>query len=649
MEIMQKNGLYKAMLLAMTTSLLVACGGNSDDGDTGAQGSPGAPGDQGIPGAPGAPGADGQDGANGQDGADGQDGGVGAIPVKGKLTRVATVPLSAEVTGMFMTEEGDLFFNAQHPASSNIETDSNAPRAYNLGTVGVIEGTSFNDLPGDLADLPVPSSDNEKQTVQTAYGQYKILAQNGDPATNGGTEPNAKIGVIRNFAGDTEVLNTDMPDFNAYLPLAAEGEGYLFTNWEQLPGGMSRLHLKKEDGEWSVLDAMMVDFTGVQGTAANCFGSVSPWGNPLTSEEWAVFSAVDTTTEGNWNDPAEVNGSDRIGRMWQLTADGVNSNPYDFGYIVEITDPLAAAPVPVKHYTIGRYEHENSTVMPDGKTVYSSQDDTGGVLFKFIADTAEDLSAGTLYGAKMKQAGSGDPATTAFDVTWVELAHSDNATIEAWIDEFDVIGVDDYVAGQTSYMTMVDVQAWAAWVKAGRPANTSYPTVAQGGNKVTAGKPMDDRSAFLESRQAARQLDATAEWRKLEGISINHKRVKEAVTGEDLIPNERVDVAYLYIGNADTDKTMTDGEGDIQLSNRVRDCGTIYRAQILMDYDINRIEPVITGSTYYSNLGGVDKCDVNGLTNPDNVIVLNDGRILIGEDASGNRTNDTLWMFAPEK
>lgn len=635
MEFLQKNVLCKAILLAMSASMLVACGG--EDGKDGrdavvsdAQSSPGANGN------------DGQDGVNGADGVDGVNGADGAdAKTTGRLTRLATVPRGAEVTGMFMTEEGDLFFNAQHPSSSNTETDNN-PRPYNKGTVGVIEGVSFNDVPNDVQEIPVPTTEFEKQTIQTAYGQYKILGQNGDIAGLN------KLGVIKNFAGDLEIVDTDMPDFNAYLPHPTNtDEGYLFTNWEQLPGGMSRMHLKKENGSWGVLDAMMVDFGGVNGTAANCFGSVSPWGTPLTSEEWVVYTAVNTTTDARWNDPAKANDTgDRIGRMWQLSDNA--SNPYDFGYIVEITQPLETTPTPVKHYTIGRYEHENSTVMPDEKTVYSSQDDTGGVLFKFIADTEKDLSSGTLYGAKLTQdSGSNDPAIAGFKVDWVALAHSDNATIKSWIDSFNNIGTDQYVVGETSYMTVKDVEAWAAWVEAGRPDNTLYPTVANGGGKVTAGLAMDDRAAFLESRQAANQLGATAEWRKLEGISINTKRVKEAVEGTDEITNERVDVAYMYIGNAETSKTMIDGVGDIQLSDRINKCGAVYRAQILMDYNINYIEPVITGSTYHSELSGEAKCDENGLTNPDNVIVLDDGRILIGED--GARPNNTLWMYEPVK
>lgn len=647
MDFMQQNGLYKAMMLAMTTSLLVACGGDSDDGDKGAQGSPGSAGEQGPQGAAGTDGKDGQDGKNFTDTTGGK-----TPPVSGTLFRLATVPLGAEVTGMFVSEGGDLFFNAQHPSSANVETNTQSAQniAFNKGTVGVIEGANFAAEKISFPSSAVPRSDLEKQTIQTAVGSYRILAQNGDAATNNGTEPNAKIGVIRSFDGQVEILDTDMPDFNAYLPHPTNAdEGYLYTNWEQLPGGMSRMHVKKTAGEWSVLDALMVDFSAVNGTAANCFGSVSPWGTPLTSEEWVISTKVDTTTDASWNKPGKADNTDeRVGRMWQLSDEA--SNPYDFGYIVEVTNPLAEVPVPVKHYTIGRYEHENSVVMPDEKTVYSSQDDTGGVLFKFVADTAKDLSVGTLYGAKMVQdADSSDPAVTGFDVTWVELASSNNTQIENWIDDFDGIGIDQYVEGETSYMTVADVKAWADWVKAGRPAGTTYPSLENGGGKVTAGKPMDDRSAFLESRQAARQLGATAEWRKLEGIAINEKRVEEAIEGTDLIDFEEVEEAYLYIGNAETASMMTDGEGDIQLSGRVNKCGTVYRAKILDDYSLNRIEPVITGSTYQSELMAEARCSVDGLTNPDNVIVLNNGNVLIGEDAgASSRPNNTMWMFDPK-
>jgi secreted PhoX family phosphatase len=51
------------------------------------------------------------------------------------------------------------------------------------------------------------------------------------------------------------------------------------------------------------------------------------------------------------------------------------------------------------------------------------------------------------------------------------------------------------------------------------------------------------------------------------------------------------------------------------------------------------------GSTYRSSLTGAERCDVDQLSQPDNVIVMNDGRILIGED--GFQENNTLWMYEP--
>lgn len=601
-----------ALAISLATGLS-ACSG--DDGKNGTQGIQGIQGPSGI---------DGNNAATVQ---------VQETPV---LTRLATVPTGAEVTGAFLSEEGDLFFNVQHPSDANTLTDGVNNKPYNKGTVGVLRGVNFNDLPKTIVNSPVPSTQEERQVVISALGEYEIIGQTNDTFAELGEKGLSDgLGVHYGIFSGDKIIENNAPDFNGYVS-TGEGEGYLFTNWESYPGGVSRLKIKKDNmGSWSVDEAMMVNFDSVGGTAANCFGSVSPWGTPLTSEEWIVRSTVDSTTDASWNDPADTN-TDNIEA---LTAPDF-PNPYRYGYIVEITKAITDLPTPVKHYTAGRYEHENSTVMPDRRTVYLSQDDTGGVLFKFIANAAEDLSAGTLYGAKLLQdAGSTDPATTGFDVTWVELASGDNATIEGWIAEYDGIDTSDYVEGKTSYMTLADVQAWAN-------GDANYPSVANGGSAVTAGQPMDDRSAFLESRQAAKMKGATAEWRKLEGISINHDRALEAIDGVDAIANEDVTSAYVYIGIADLDNTLIDDEGDIQLSARVKDCGGVYRAKLEENYNLARIEPVVMGGTFRSSLTGALRCDVDQLSQPDNVIVMRDGRIIIGED--GFQENNTLWMYDPK-
>ena len=649
-ELLLTSAIRKALLLGVPALFLAACSGDDGrdgangvdgvDGVAGADGNDGADGVDGVDGADGVDGVDGADGTDGADGADGVDGADGAdagLMTPG-LTRLATVPAGAEVTGAFLTESGDLFFNVQHPDTTNVETDA-AGKVFDKGTVGVVAGVNFNALPKNLVSSAVPKTDAEMQTVQVAYGEYQVLGQRTDTFDGNLAEG---LGSVLDASKTSEVVSADMPDFNGYIPTAAD-EGYLFTNWEYFPGGMSRIKVEKDStGYWSVdnTDVMMLDF-GAYGTIANCFGSVTPWGTPLTSEEWGNFG--DSTDQ--WNNPAQAADSrDFLAKYIDVdstsAADAdVFPNTYRYHYIVEITDPTGANPVPEKRYAMGRYEHENAIVMPDQQTAYLSQDSTNGVFFKFVATTPGDLSEGTLYAAKLTQdAGSFEPLTTGFDITWIPLATSTDAQVEAWIADYDTIDYDDYVDGQSSYLTDADAEAWFA-------GESNYPAVAEGGGQVTAGQLMDDRIAFLESRKAARAAGATAEWRKFEGIYVNQKRAEEAVDGTDLVADVVVTDAYVYFAISDIDNGMIDGEGDIQLSSRVKDCGGIYRMRLEADYDVARIEPVVMGSTYRSSLDGAERCDVNALSQPDNVIVMDDGRIIIGED--GFQDNNTLWMYDP--
>ena len=532
------------------------------------------------------------------------------------LTRLASVPLGAEITGMFLNDEGDMFFNVQHPSSANV-----APN--DLATVGVITGANLHDLAENFTESPVPTTDLEKQSVMTAVGAYQPLGQEGQ--TFGGDLPFG-LGAIVAADGLSAVAYSDDPDFNAYLPdpTAAAGEtrGYLFSNWEYRPGGMSRLHIEKDSGSgaWRVLEALNIDFSAVQGTWVNCFGTLSPWGTPLTSEE-LYFD--DTSI---WNDGTD-SGVQNLAAYLGYPTDGAGAwpNPYRYGYIVEITNPEDAAPAPVKLFALGRYSHENAVVMPDRRTVYLSDDGGNVVFFKFVADTADDLSAGTLYAAQVTQdAGVTDPAQAGFDITWIELAHGDAATIETWIAEYDGVTVADYVNGGSSYISDADVCAWAE-DKTGQDLACD----------ATGGVFTDDRAAFLESRKAAAALGATAEFNKMEGVNINY-----AGAADGSIP-------YMYMAMSDVSGGMSDGAGDIAVdANR---CGVVYRMEFVDaaggDYDVTRMEPAVAGGPYDAALT-VNQCSVDNISNPDNLLVMNDGRVMIGEDTSRHE-NNMLWVWNP--
>lgn len=514
-----------------------------------------------------------------------------------KLIRLATTPLGSEVTGMYKTDNGEFFFNIQHP-------DSSLPGDESSAAVGAWLGVDVDKLNPRMAGVDVPASDSaEAKTTIVAAGEYSVLGREGD--TFGGSLAFG-LGTIVNAAGDASVKSSPNPDFNAYIPTNADGsEGFLFTAWEDRPGAMSRIALTRTDDEtWTTGSAMNIDFSGVAGTMINCFGTVSPWGTPLTSEE--NYEAENTS---EWNNPAYSNGYPNYAdvKNIQTYLGGTFPNPYDYGYIVEITAPTSDKPTPVKLFALGRFAHENPVVMPDQKTVYLTDDGTDKGFYKFIADKAGDLTAGTLYAAKLTQDATRDTEKAGFDIEWLEMAHASNAEIESWINTYNGINEADYAEGQSSYITDEEVTAWAK------------------------GEAVDDRVAFLETLRAAKALGATVEFRKMEGININYDGVAAGT------------LPYMYVAMSAIGRGMTDDEGDIRVE--ANPCGAVYRFGLDAAYNTTRMEPAIVGGPYNGE-ATENRCSVNNISNPDNIVVLDDGRVLIGED-TGNHVNNMLWLYNP--
>lgn len=537
------------------------------------------------------------------------------------LNRFATTVTGAEITGLFLTDDGNLFFNVQHP-----DRDNDDP--YNKGTVGAVVGANMHDLPEDFASVQTPKNENQRETVRTAAGQYQILAQGGETTVDG-----EQFGVPYS-PNDKPLTNGNHPDFNGFISADDPNEGYLFTNWERSVGMVSRMRLRQNgrNGAWEVVEKKNVDFRDVEGTWTNCFGSVTPWNTPLTSEEFEPDAEA-------WFEPDQQTYGNGEGKMEEYL--GYFGNAYRYGYIVEIPDPTAADPTPEKRFAMGRFSHENSVVMPDRKTVYLTDDGTGRVLFKFVADETGDLSAGTLYAASTKQDGGDDPSSVGFDIEWVELAHATESQVESWIAEYDGQDPND----DPNYITQKEVEQWAN------------------------GNAADDRVAFLESRKAAAAKGATNEFRKMEGVNVP----PNAEPGD-----------YVYIAMSEVNRTMSDDEGDIQLQGN--DYGAVYRMQLDASYDIGRMEPVITGGPNANICGGCpydaapnsgssvcQSCDYNPtvedengivgagmsslssssemdpentIANPDNIVVMPDRRVIIGED-SGLHENNMIWVYDP--
>jgi secreted PhoX family phosphatase len=614
--------------------------------------------------------------------------------VDGELKRFSTTARGAEVTGPFVFETGELLYSLQSPSNDN-------PAPFDIGGTGVFEGFQFefdgsND---DFDELPAPRSESEQRKMLSAAGEYTFLAQYGDEI-NGGTE---KWGQPQTPDGEN-IPRGDSMDMNFFVSTNEYGtEGYLFTNNENTPGSITRTPISRgEDGWESDLgNAENLEnhesFREIGGTKINCYGDLSPWETPLSAEEeyghprvGGVATVSDIVEAGSgvglrggsefWNRPNlgtlgdsleelfgedwgpmgvwGVSGVERLAKY--LGADvpdrtnpdeeftpieGPFPNRYRYGRIVEIADPTAAEPNPVKHHVFGRAAWECPEVMPDERTVYLASDGGAKGVYKFVAeepipsyDSRMDVR-GTLYAIKVTEVGEGPVAETPLDVEWLELGTASNAEIESWIAEYDDVTQVEYLEthADTDWQDDLEQALREADEEVAVNGNQDYITdqeVVEWAQQYEARGPdgVDEELRhvpFLETRAAAKEIGASVEFNKAEGIDAH-----DAAEPGD----------FVYFGISSLGGYMTDDEGELRLDEV--DSGVVYRAELEEDYDVSRLEPAVVGP----NDSDPQSVKDVSLVNVDNVMVMDDHRVLLCEDKGGfgrSYPNDTLWVYQP--
>ncbi len=555
---------------------------------------------------------------------------AGAVSAE-TLTRIATMPDGAEVTGLSVNGMGEIFVNAQHVGGSNYYKKDGAP-----AQIGYIDGFDPASFSGPGVEIP---PEDDRATVHVAQGEYVVLARAGDKLGDGKV-----MGGVYDTAGNLMYVS-NAPDFNGFIPTGAN-RAYLYTGWEGAgrdgAGAVSRIPLSRVDGKWQadLSGGKMLDLSSIGGGQVLCSGAVTPWGTPLIAEENFYFNSAVWNHPDNYDadeNPGYKGGNDityiKPKNMMQYL--GHMANPYRYGYLFEINNAATVGDVElVKHFATGRLSHETAAIMPDARTLYMSDDDSakyndkkyntasGGVFFKFVADIKGDLSSGTLYAAKLTQDNTPDPTKAGFDVDWVELGHANNAEIEGWIAEYDNVKVSDYVEGQTSYISNADIMNWAEG-KTGKDLN----------GDGTVGSYPDDRPAFLESRRAAAAMGATNEWDKLEGATAFGTKVYIAASALSWTMDKSWGDPDWVTGARDE----TNG-GAIALNKE--DCGAVYVSETGGDYNITRLDPYVVGKTAADG-----SCELDRPANPDNILALAGGALLIGEDAGKKKHPvDMLWL-----
>jgi secreted PhoX family phosphatase len=514
---------------------------------------------------------------------------------------------------------------------------------------GFVEPTGFKTLLRSGDQLPLLDGTTPHATATQRYG--KLYQADGDALVDEGN------GSCLDFDSPDATCADAISNSNDFNSLHQVGDQlYLVSHFETRPGAMYLTLLGQDsDGELTPQATRLIDFTGVYGGFVHCAGTVTPWNTHLGSEEYEPDARgwVDTGVGiGSYNAAMAAyydasgwsfNDNDPSGN--ETLAQSV-MNPYRYGYPVEVKVNADGSTDVTKHFAMGRSANELSIVMPDEKTVYITDDGTNTMLLMFVADTAGDLSAGTLYAGKWNQIADTAEGGRAW-LSWINLGHATANQIEAAVD-------GDYDANEGRW----EVQFDDLFDFAAPAADPDDGTCPDGFNSINSGhgSPYHECLAIkngadetlvsrLETRRYAALKGATTEFRKMEGASFD--------------PSRRT----LYMAMSDVGSGMIDGDAtrDLGGPNHIRltanKCGAIYALRLssrARDTEGNAIDSGYVARTMQGILAGErvassgdNQCSLEGIGNPDNISFLPGYDVLIiGEDA-GNEVHqiDMVWAY----
>ena len=521
-----------------------------------------------------------------------------------------------------------------------------------------------------LDEVPVPTSDAEKREILSSqqaqvngrfeldFKGYITLLRSGDVLplleANGvvSATETIKYGTLFDTVGnplmdDGEVVYSNSNDFNSLIQ-GQDGRLYLISHFESRPGAVYQTLLRQEsDGILSPLATRPIDFSGVRGGWVHCAGSKTPWESHLGSEEYEpdAVQFLDGNTVGDYEAAMSIYfGGDGTSDSAKATM-----NPYDYGFPIEVKVGADGIATVEKRYAMGRSANELSYVMPDQKTAYITDDGTNTALYMFVADTAGDLSAGTLYIAKWVQR-EADAAGGKANIEWINLGHATDAEIAAALEAKDDNGVPTL-----AFTDLLDADFAET-----DPANCE----ANGRTAINAGHGYGqfqclklangaDATAVsrLELRRYGAMMGGTTEFRKMEGFTFNPQRR----TAYMAISEREYGMEDNAKNGAPSTKYDLGGDNDIrQPSNN---CGTVYqmrvggrardeqRQVINSRYVIRTMEGLVSGTEVSGD--PKNRCALDGIANPDNVTYLPKyNTLIIGEDTGSGHQNDVIWSYS---
>ena len=389
--------------------------------------------------------------------------------------------------------------------------------------------------------------------------------------------------------------------------------------WSKLPAamGLTLLDQDKSSGMLVAKAYSNIDMSGVKGGWIHCGSTLSAWNTHVGSEEYEPDAKVrgGGAKAADSDDGTDINSFSKY-----YFSNAATANPYHYGLVPEVTVDASGKASVVKHYAPGRFAREMQIGASDNRTFVAGDDGKGTGLFMFVADSEKNLSAGTIYAAKVTQTAA--TGAGSYTVQWIRLGQATNADIRAMVDSgikfSDIFLFSNTDPGDATYKKVVTYNG-TEWLK------------------VKAG--MEKAAAFLETRRYAALLGATTEFSKMEYVAYNQRDKK----------------FYIVISRIET--LMTDGAGDIKVSRNdggaVLEMATAASVKDSAGGTINSSYVGTTLATIPELIGGWstkldaegNACNQTQICGPDNLVYVDAIRTLfIGED-TGRRNNNYVWAF----
>jgi len=488
--------------------------------------------------------------------------------------------------------------------------------------------------------MSVTFADSSKLDYTLAYqpffitGDLVVDGKGGKILAGGYYDINNQPIIDRTVIGQERQFFSDSPDGTSLLTVeGAKVDGvkgkpvfavvqFEYTTWAQdgttdmygkLPSPIAVLTLDQDQatGKLSLVKYHNVDTSKVNGLWITCGASLSPWGTHLSSEEYEPDAFVASN--------AQLKAFSK-----NLFGNEATANPYHYGHLPEVTVNADGTGSIKKHYCVGRISHELVQVMPDRRTVFMGDDATNSGYFVFVADKENDLSAGSLYVAKVGAGFSLDPAAAAASLSWIKLGSATSTEIKALVD------------GGIKPTDIMDVRSTD-------PADATFKKVISNGKTEWIKVINEKAAAFLETHRYAAYVGASMGFTKMEGTTVNIKD-KVAYSALQNCQDSMVvgGKGYTAGNGISIDKALK--AGAVMALNLKGGLKDDKGAAINSEWMPADTKALLVGEDIAADALG-NTGNPNKVANPDNLKFSEKMRTLfIGED-SGQHVNNFLWAY----